>query len=146
VTRWEQLEAWLFESNTFGGQFTNHDVADGLGVSSSEASTYLQSYLDAQRSTRSRTLYVIHRTGRTSTAVWQAGVRTADVRATSNQFFDDVKVRFVRAVEPDLARIAELNPRARRKCEAIIDAVGEGAMKLLQVAVDGIEVDGDGRA
>jgi hypothetical protein len=68
-------------------------------------------------------------------------VRTADARATSHQFFEDVKLRFHRAVEPDLDRIATMNPRARRKCEAIIDAVGDGAMRLLQVAVDGIEGD-----
>jgi hypothetical protein len=86
---------------------------------------------------------VIRRNGRTSTSVWHVGVRTADALATSHQFFDDVRTRFTVALAPDLARIDELNPRARRKCEAIIEAVGEGAMRLLQVAVDGL-ADDDG--
>lgn len=143
MTKWEQLEAWLFERRTFGGDMTNEDIAEALDISHSEASDYIQSYLDAQRSPHSRTLYVLHRTGRTSSAVWHVGERTADARATSHQYFDDVRHRFVRAVEPDLARIAEINPRAARKCKAIIEAVGDGAMRLLQVAVDGIDVDGE---
>jgi hypothetical protein len=141
---WEELESWLFESNTFGGQFANADVAKGLGVGSYTATRYIQSYLGAQRRPKSRTLYVLHRSDRTTRAVWHVGVRAADVRATSHQFFDDTKRRFTRALEPDLARVAALNPRARRKCEAIIEAVGEGAMRLLQVAVDGIDDGGEG--
>jgi hypothetical protein len=104
---------------------------------------FIQSYLDAQRSRRSRTLYVIRRQGRTSRSIWHVGVRTADARAASFQFFDDVRQRFLIAVEPDLTRIGQLNPRARRKCEAIVAAVGEGAMQLLRVAVDGIGDDDD---
>jgi hypothetical protein len=137
--KWERLEQWLFDTRTFGGAFTNHDVAAALDVSPPEASTFIQSYLDAQRAKTSRTLYVLRRSGRTSSAVWQAGVRTADARAMSNQYFDDTRRRFKRALEPDLVAIAERNPRAARKCEAIIDAVGDGAMQLLRVAVDGLE-------
>jgi len=38
-------------------------------------------------------------------------------------------------------RGAMLNPRAGRQCEAIIDAVGDGALKVLQAAVGGIDPD-----
>lgn len=140
--KWERLEEWLYETHTLGGgSFTSLDVANGLDVPRHDATRYIRSYLDAQRAQSSRTLYVLHRSGRTSRAVWSVGVRSADARATSHQFFDDIQQRFVRAVEPDLVRIATLNPRARRKCEAIIGAVATGAMQLLRVAVDGIDAD-----
>ena len=137
MTHWERVERWLSENHTFGGTFMNHELAEGLGVSPAEASALIQSHLDAQRSPTARTLYVLHRSGRTSAAVWRAGVRTADARAVSGQYFDDVKRKFLRAVEPDLKRIASVNPRAARQCEAIVEAVGDGAMKLLQIAVGG---------
>lgn len=145
MTKWEQLEEWFYESMPNGGKFENADVIDRLGLSSGrEATLYIQSHLRAQRAIQPRTLFVIHRDGRTSRAVWIVGVRTVDARGTSHQFFDDVQHRFVHALAPDLTQIAKLNPRAGRKCRQIIEAVGEGAMRLLQVAVDGIDADGDG--
>src|SRR5262245_61962410 len=144
MTRWEQLEEWLYETRPLGGRFTQEEVAERFDVTGRAATAYIRAHLDAQRSIRSRTLYLIHREGRTSKAIWIVGVRSADARALSHQYFDDVRQRFLIAVEPDLVRIGALNPRARRKCEAIVAAVGEGAMRLLQVAVDGIDVDGDG--
>jgi hypothetical protein len=144
LTRWEVLEEWLNDHHTFGGDWDNIDVANGLDVDPAEASQYIQSYLSAQRSPKSSTLYVIHRTGRTSSSRWHSGTRTADVRASSYQYFSDVTRKFERALEPDLQRIATLNPRAARRCRSIIDAVGEGAMKVLLAAVDGIDTDRNG--
>jgi hypothetical protein len=145
--KWEQLEEWLYETRTLGGTFTQADVAEHFGVEGRAATAFIRSYLDAQRARgprRPRTLYVIYRDGRTTAATWHVGVRTADARADSYQFFADVQHRFKIALSPDLLRIGELNPRARRKCDAIIDAVGEGAMRLLQVAVDGLGDDENG--
>ena len=141
MKRWELLEAWLFEIHTFGGVFTNYDVADGLGITPRQATHYIQAYLAAQRGAAD-TLYVIYREGRTKRAVWRVGIRTADARALSHTYFDDVKVKFQRAVEPDLIRIGELNPRARRRCEQIVEAVSTSAMTMLRVAV-GLSDDDD---
>ena len=142
MTKWEQLEEWFYESMPTGGRFTNADVLARFGLESGrEATLMIQSHLRAQRSPRVRTLFVLRRHGRTATVVWVVGVRTVDARATSNQFFDDVRHRFVAALAPDLAAIAALNPRAARRCRRIIEAIGEGAIPLLRVAVDGIEDD-----
>jgi len=142
VTKADQLEAWIFEHCPMGGYLTNALIASDLEIPSWEASQLIQAYLSAQRAAGSKTLYVLHReVGRTRQAVWKVGVRTADARATSSMFFDDVKVKFHRALEPDLKRITMLNPRAGRQCEAIIDAVGDGALKVLQAAVGGIDPD-----
>jgi len=144
VTHWEQLEEWIFENHPTGGAFSNRELASRLGVSRRQASRLIRRYTDAQRRPRSRTLYVLHRNGRTSRAVWRFGIRTADMRGIGGQYFDDVQQKFHRAVEPDLRRIAALNPRAARQCEAIIEAVGDSAMRLLQVAVGGaITADGN---
>ena len=100
---------------------------------------------EAERHVARAAGYLEKRDGRTSSAVWNVGERTADARALSYQYFEDVQHRFVRAVAPDLRRIGARNPRARRKCEAIVAAVGDGAMRLLRAAVDGLEdEDGDG--
>jgi hypothetical protein len=142
LLRWERLEAWIFETHPDGGRFTNYDVADGLGLTNRQGTYYLQAYQEAQRRLDSTTLYVIHRDGRTKRAVWTAGVRTADARALSHQFFDDVEHRFKRAIAPDLAHIADRNPRARPKCNQITASVGHHALELLRIAVDGLD-DGD---
>lgn len=141
--RWEQLEAWIYDTHQDGGNFTNYDVADGLEISNRQATYFIQAYQEAQRKPDSNTLYVIHRDGRTKRAVWTAGVRTADARAVSHQFFDDVQHRWLRAIEPDLAHIAERNPRARPKCKQISVGVGHHALELLRIAVDGLDNDDD---
>lgn len=142
MKKWETLEEWLYDNRLLGGSFTSHDVADGLRISGPEATQHIKSYLTAQRSPTSTTLYVLHREGRTSRSIWFAGMRAADVKATSSQFFDDVAHRFFKAVELDLVRIGEINPRMRRRCERIIEAVGKGALVVLRAAVDGIDDDG----
>lgn len=142
--RWERLEEWLFEQHTLGGSFTVYDVADAMGCESSAASGYIQAYLEAQRSGSSRTLYVLHRDGRTSAAIWTVGIRSADARAVSHTFYEDVKRKWMRAVEPDLARIAARNPAARPRVERIISAVFDHALHLMRIAVDGFDGGDDG--
>lgn len=72
----------------------------------------LQAYLAEQRRPKSRARFVLSRKGRTSAAVWTIGARSKDANRIVAQFGDDVKHRILRAIEPDLARIGELNPRA----------------------------------
>lgn len=137
---WRVLEEWIVETYGFGGSFTNRDVAEGLDITNAQASMLIQSHLDAQRAAEPLTMYVLHRDGRTSAAVWTAGISTADARAVSQQFVNDVQRTVRRAFAPDLLRIAALNPRAARRCEAWIDAVAVNAMQVLSIAV-GIELE-----
>lgn len=146
MTRWETLESWLFENRINGGRVGNsHELAEELGISSNESSAIIQSHLEAQRSPRSRTLYILRRKGRTSRAVWYSGIRTVDSRAAGETFFEDVDVKFRKALAPDLQRIAARNPRAAKQCERIVDAVGNSAMTMLRIAVGlGDDDDDDG--
>jgi len=141
VTHWEQIEEWLFETRPNGGTFLHGDVMERFDLDGRTATLWIQSYLDAQRQAKSRTLYVIHREQRTSRAIWVVGVRAVDARAIGHQFFDDVHQRFVIAVTPDLERLATINPRAAKRCRRIIEVVGTNAMQLLRVAVDGVTED-----
>lgn len=96
----------------------------------------IQSYLDAQRGPRSTTRFILHRTGRTSAAVWAAGHRVTDARATSYTLGDDVHAKVMRAFVPDLNRLGRLNPWAAKYTEAKIHAVVDGALVILQAALN----------
>lgn len=139
-TRWERFEAWLFDDWLEGPRahrgFTNLDVAAGMHLAPAEASRMIAAYLDAQRGKNSNTLYVLKRTGRTSTAVWSVGHRTADARVIGDTLFKDVRVKVLRAFRPDLERLEAKNPRAARYAEAKIAAVMDGALQVLAAAVD----------
>jgi len=134
MTRWERLEEWLFDHEL--DEFDSVAVAHGLGVSNADASVFIQSYLDAQRSKASRTLYVLKRTGRTSAARWSVGQRTADARIIAGTLFSDVDTKVKRAFAPDLARLRERNPRAARYVEARLEAVIDHALQILAVSLD----------
>lgn len=144
MTKWEHLEQWIAENDIENGSFTSVDLAHGLEITRPEASELIQFYLIAQRGRRSKTLYVLRREGLTRNARWHVGIRTTDARGVGQQLFGDVTVKFRRAVEPDLKRIARRNPLAAHQCETIIEAVGEGVMRILQVAVGGAP-EGDER-
>lgn len=146
LMRWEVLEIWLFDYHTHGGQFTVYDVAAGLGITTASASRYIQAYLTEQRSPESTALYVLHREGRTASAVWMCGERTVDARAVANTYYDDVKTKWRRAAEPDISRIAARNPRARKTCDAIMEAVSDHAMELMRIATGSIGDDDDNDA
>ena len=57
--RWEVLEDWMIETEIT--RFTAYDLAASLNIPMGEASALINSHLGAQRSTRSRTLFVIKR-------------------------------------------------------------------------------------
>jgi hypothetical protein len=136
MARWQDVETYL---NTLKANesFTSRDYASYAGVSWAEASQCIQSYLGAQRSPRSRTKYVIKRSVgcRTSSAKWLVGQKSKDVRSRGLTFSSDVKNNARRAFEPDVRRIASINPGAARHAERVIDATLEGAMKVLEAAV-----------
>jgi hypothetical protein len=139
VTRWERLESWLFDNEI--ERFDVHQLAAGLGEDTHEATWIIQSYLIAQRAKNSSTLFVLKREGRTRRAVWSVGQRTADARVIGGTLFEDVNVKVRNAFAPDLKRLAEKNPRAARYAAAKIEAVTDGAMKVLAAAVDNFGED-----
>lgn len=139
MSRWERLEEFLFDYDKAGGEFTVHEYAAEIGLDTSEGTDDIQSYLRAQRSSKSTTLYVIKRNPatRTTTARWSVGVRTRDARLVGKTLYEDTRVKVKRAFMPDLVRIGSLNPRAKHLVEAQVDAVIDGAMKVLEMAVVG---------
>lgn len=136
MTRWERLEAWIFDHEA--EEFTNLDVAKGLGITPQNASLLIRSYTTAQRSPESRTLYVLKRNGRTSAAIWSVGQRTEDAHMICGTLFEDVSVKVHRAFKPDLQRLEARNPRAARYVEAKLEAVIDGALKVLAASLDSV--------
>lgn len=130
MKRWEQIENYLTQMVAQGQAFNAPALANDLGVPAWEASAMIQSYLAAQRGTKSKTLYVLYRTGRTRNALWHVGSRTLDVRNLGKQHLDDMKIRIFRALEPDLIRMGILNPRATQVADALAKAV-EANLALL---------------
>lgn len=143
MKRWERLEDYLFEFDLSGNSFSTKEYAETGGLSGGDASRDVQSYLVAQRAKRPRTLFVLKReTGtRTRTARWSVGQRAADIRVISMSFGDDVKRKFKRATQPDILRIAMVNPRAAKRAETVVEAIADGALKVLDAAVLGWEGD-----
>lgn len=132
--KWERLEEWLFDHDT--ETFTSQELAAALDVDHVEASLIIQGYLAAQRGPNANTLYVLKREGRTSAAVWSVGQRKADARVIGGTLFEDVAVKVTRAFRPDLDRLAARNPKAAKYCEQKIEAVMDGALKVLAASVD----------
>jgi hypothetical protein len=98
----------------------------------------------SQRGAKARTKYVVRRMAgtRTKSARWAFGQRTRDARQIGKAFSDDVVSKALRAFEPDLNRIAALNPRAARQVERTLKATMENAIALLNMAVQGMTPDG----
>lgn len=140
MTRWERLEEYLYEYDKDGSDFTVHEYVDAANLDSTyEGTADIQAYLGAQRSTNSKTLYVLRRQPgtRTVNSRWAVGVKSKDARLIGKGFFDDTKSRWLNAVHGDLVRLGTINPQARRLVEAQTDAVVEGAIRILEVAVMG---------
>ena len=146
MTRWRHLEEYARTAMLLGSSFSAHEYAAATDITVEQASRNIQAYLGAQRSERSKTAYILRRTPgtRTRNARWAVGRRTADARAVGKVFGDDVKAKALRAFEPDLNRIAELNPRTAALVERQLRATMENAIALLSMAVQGMSVDGDG--
>lgn len=135
--KWEQVEDYLDTYGLSGGTFSSAEYSAAWGVSRSAASHHIQAYVAAQRAPKSRTKYVLQRVvgTRTSTSRWSVGEKTKDMRRLGLGFSNDVKTKWIRAVEPDIRRIAAINPAAAHRAEVIIEATCEGALKVLAAAV-----------
>jgi hypothetical protein len=148
MTRWERLEAWLFDQDLQNGEFTAVEYAAAQGFEVEEATRDIQGYLSAQRVRRgSQTLFVLRRVPgtRTTSSRWHVGVSVKDARAIGTGFSDDVARRALRAFEPDLLRLAERNPRAKRQVEAQVRATIGHAVEILALASQGtFDDDGEG--
>ena len=90
-------------------------------------------------------MYVLRREPgtRTSTARWSVGQRARDVGRLGDGFTNDIRNRFLRAIAPDMNRIAAINPRAAKRAREAITSVLDGAMVVMENAVRGIHDDQD---
>lgn len=134
---WKSIEIYIDKNLAVGSTFTSRDYAASVGVSSAIASRHIQSYLTAQRGADATCKYILKRQPgtRTRNAVWSIGDRARDIRVLGLGFSNDTKTKWKRAVEPDIRRIAAVNPLAARRAEILIDAVFDGALKVLEAAV-----------
>jgi hypothetical protein len=131
--RWEVLERWL--DSRSGATFDVYTLAASEGISTWEASNLINAYVTAQRGKRATTKYTLRRTGRTRNAQWHVAKVGADARQIGATFYDDVNTTARRAFEPDLKRLQALDPSTAQVCEQMIDAVINGAITVLRVAV-----------
>lgn len=133
MTRWEQLEEFL-DVVAFAGvkSFRYYDVAEVLGLAPGEASKLIQAYLEAMVSPSCVTRYTIHRTERTSAAVWHIGHSTKELRSLTGQFADDVENRVVGVITPMVDHIGESNPKARPQVTKTVLRIG----RLIQNLAD----------
>jgi hypothetical protein len=118
---WEFLEEYLTDRALLNQEFNSVALAEDLRITRHEASVLIQNYLKAQRRANSHTLYVLSRRGRTVTAMWHVGSRTRDVRSLTKQCLSDMSRKVSGALEPDLARMMNLNPRCARLATAFGD-------------------------
>lgn len=143
--QWERLQKYLDDHNKQGTDFDCAEYAAKIQLSHHEASADIQAYLYEQRRVSSEALYVLRRVPGTRTrgARWAVGMRTHDVALVGVAFYDDVVRKAERGLEPDLRRIAEINPRAARKTRLMVSQVLGPAMQLLAAAVQSdLEEDG----
>lgn len=118
---WLTFEEEVLDQLGVGASFSAVSLAEQVGISGADASEWIQNYLTAQRGKRAQTRYVLHRQARTTAAVWTIGKRTKDARKRLSQFGDDVNATIRRAVRPDIHRLAEVNPRAARAVDVVLD-------------------------
>lgn len=142
MRRWERLEAYLFDFDLTGGSFSVYEYAAAVGISVAEASHDIQAYLYEQRKPdgRAHALYVLRRMPgtRTRNARWAVGQRTRNVADVGRSLHSDVRRRVLRAVAPDLRQIGAINPRAAKRAERAITSIVDGALVVLEQAVEGI--------
>jgi|SRR5215471_1939388 len=140
MARWERLEEYLFDKDLLGKDFSAKEYAEEKGFEYVEEATFdIQYYLRAQRSKRSRTLYILRRKPgtRTTNARWAVGARSKDARLIGKGLSSDTRRRVERAFMPDLRRLGAINPRARKLVESQIEMVIDGAMRILEAASQG---------
>lgn len=132
-SRWQRLDEWLDETEP--KQITNADVAKAMDVSPPVATRYIQAHLDVSRRPDSPTLFQLKRKGRTRTTVWQVHNRLAG-QVIDRTLYEDFRTRILRAYVPDMAKLAEVNPRVRRRCERRIDYAIHNVVGAVAVLVD----------
>lgn len=130
---WKTLDDWLKKNQKLNRSFSAEVLASSLRIETWEASELIQAYLAEQRrGDEGETKYVLRRRGRTRGAVWMVGERSKDVRRRLQQHWSDMKCSWDRAVEPDLQAYADISPDLRRRIEAKIDEVFDGAFKVVE--------------
>lgn len=132
MRRWQLVETFI-DLLPEGQPFSSRDLADAFP--GEDGTQLLASHLTAQRGQRFRGSYVIKRHGRTRNAMYTAGHRRADEKALSQTLFEDIRVKIKRAYEPDLRRMTLLNPSLAKTVEIRLDAVVEGAVRVLAAAL-----------
>jgi len=132
-SRWEVLEDWLLETEP--EKFTNAQLSKSLKLPSAAATRMIRAYLDVQRRENSETLYVLKRQGKTRWTIWVVHNRKGQ-DLLDEQLFDDLKTRVMDAYVPDTRRLAELEPRLRRRCERRIDWAINTLIGSVRVIVD----------
>lgn len=135
---WREFEERILSRLPIGESFSVRDIEDERFHPFMSAS--IQNYLGAQRRAGSETRYVLKRKGRTTSAAWTIGERSRDGKAVTRQFGDDIHRRVKRAIAPDLRRISEVNPRARRVLE---DGISKALDSVLGMVDAMIEIAGD---
>lgn len=118
---WLTFEEEVLDQKGVGESFSAVSLANELGIDGTEASSWIDNYLSAQRGKRAQTRYVLHRQGRTTAAVWTIGRRSKDANARLGQFGDDIQATMRRAVRPDIHRLAEINPRLAQRVDKALD-------------------------
>jgi hypothetical protein len=139
MKRWEILEALFLRLGiTSNNRFMNDWVAVQLGVSTTEATEYIQSYLAAQRAKTSNTLFVLKRMPgtRTANAQWAIGQRQYDAKLVTKAFSSDIKCRFMLAIEPDLNRMAAINPQAAQQAQTKINTIVNSVVPLIELVLE----------
>jgi hypothetical protein len=131
MRRWEALEEFMYDNDMDGAQFTSTQLATEMGLTRTEASSLIQSHLNAQTSRKAHTLYVLTRTGRTRNALWHAGARADNARMLGLQTGDDFRRRIDRVLAPTLERIGQKNPRALPAARAVLQGIDAG-VKLIE--------------
>jgi len=135
--KWLKFEVWL--TDTFGqdgGQFTAQEYADAKDIYIEEASDHIQAYKGVQQREDSPAMYTIYRVPgtRTRAAVWIVGDKSKDVDLRAQSLCDDFEVA-VDGFVKDETHMMTRNPRARRRAIARKEAVRDGVVKVMRVAV-----------
>lgn len=128
--QWEYLENWLATSGTVA--FASWELAGLAGISSQEATDWIQSYQRAQKLQKTR--YVISRQGRTSGTVWHVGATTKALERVKVQFVDDVLHRVHGHLGPTVDVISVVNPKAVVRANEIMFKVGGLVQELQHLA------------
>lgn len=140
LTRWQRMEKYLEDMDLSGSSFTSRQYAAAQGLSGADASEDVQAYLQHQRSPDSTVRLVLQRipNTRTNAARWKVDQRAGAVRSISKGFASDARNRFMHAIAPDIRQVAIVNPRAAKRAERTIAAIVDGALVVLEQAIEGV--------